>query len=610
MHAFELPERISREDLFGNPEKAMAQVSPDGKRLAYLAPDEGVLNLWVRTVGETDDRVVTRDRLQGIRSYGWAYDSRHLLYVQDVGGDENWHVWSVDLEGTAIRDMTPFLGVQASVVASVPEQPNTVLVAMNIRDARVHDVYSLELSTGALVLAVENPGDIVGWYADRELQVRAAMAATPDGGFQLRVREDVGSSFRELVTWPADEEGQAHGFTPDGNGMYISTSLGADTAELRVLDIGSGTEQTLASDPAFDVDEVLRHPTEHHAQAVAFVRKRLEWTALDADIREDFARLARAHDGEFHLVSRDLADRTWIVLYVNDTSPAAYYLYDRTAGDLRFLFTTRPALEKAELAPMLPVEVPSRDGLTLYCYLTLPVGIEPQGLPLVLNVHGGPWHRDVWGYDPEAQWLANRGYACLQVNFRGSTGFGKRFLHAGDREWGAGMHDDLLDAVQWAVGKGYADPKRVAIYGGSYGGYAALVGASFTPDVFACAIDMVGPSSLRTLIASIPPYWEPLKRLFTKRIGDPETEPEFLDSRSPLYRADAIRCPLLIAQGANDPRVKQAESEQIVAALRERNTPVEYLLFEDEGHGFARPENRLKFYEAAEAFLEKHLAHS
>lgn len=603
MPSFALPDLISREDLFGNPEKASPQLSPDGKRLAYLAPDEGVLNVWVRTVGAEDDRVVTRDRKRGIRMYAWAFDNRRILYLQDADGDENWHLWSADIEGTEIRDMTPFLGAQASIVGAIPEEADTILVSINARDARVHDVYRLSLSTGALVREVDNPGDVVGWYADGDLHVRGAMAATPDGGFELRARREADGEFRTIVVWPADEDGHTHGFTRDGSAMYISSSLGANTAELRLLNIQTGEEETLASDPVADVDDIICHPTLHHVQAAGFVRHRLEWRILDDSIREDFQRLSEGHPGEFHLASRDLADRVWIVLYVNDTSPASYYVYDRGSGSLSFLFTTRPALETAVLAEMRPVEIPTRDGLTLYSYLTLPVGVEPSSLPLVLNVHGGPWHRDVWGYDPEAQWLANRGYACLQVNFRGSTGFGKSFLHAGDREWGAKMHDDLIDAVQWAGAKGYADADRVAIYGGSYGGYAALVGAAFTPDVFACAVDIVGPSSLRTLIGSIPPYWEPLRRMFTKRVGDPETEPDFLDARSPLYRAGDIRRPLLIAQGANDPRVKQAESEQIVAALRERDTPVEYMLFEDEGHGFARPENRLRFYAAAERFL-------
>lgn len=607
MYLLELPDIIAREDLFGNPEKASPELSPDGQRLAYLAPDEGVLNVWVRTVGQTDDRPVTRDRKRGIRMHAWAYDNRHLLYLQDFDGDENWHVWSVDLESGIIRDMTPFLGAQSSIVAMEPDFPSTLLVSHNARDARVHDVYRLDLSTGALTPEVENPGDVVGWYADANLNVLGALAGTEEGGFQFRVRGGPEEDFRPLITWPADEEGHPRGFTLDGRHVYVTSSIGSDTAELRVVDVLTGAETTIAADPVVDVRYLIVHPTTRRVQAAGVIRHRLEWKVLDESIRADFEKLHAAHSGEMHLVSRDLADRTWIVLYVNDTSPASYYVYDRATGRLDFLFTTRPALEKATLAEMRAVEIPTRDGLTLYSYLTLPVGVEPRNLPMVLNVHGGPWARDVWGYDPEAQWLANRGYACLQVNFRGSTGFGKRFLHAGDREWGAKMHDDLIDAVNWAVEHGYADPKRVAIYGGSYGGYAALVGAAFTPDVFACAVDIVGPSSLRTLINSIPPYWEPLRRMFTTRVGDPETEPDFLDSRSPLYKADAIQCPLLIAQGANDPRVKRTESEQIVEALRSRGKEVEYLVFEDEGHGFARPENRLQFYAAAERFLARHL---
>lgn len=607
MLSLALPPIIPREDLFGNPEKTSPKLSPDGARLAYIAPDEGVLNVWVRTVGQTDDRVVTRDRKRGIRMYAWAYNGRHLLYIQDLDGDENWHIWSVDFETNAIRDLTPFLGVQAQLVAMDPRFPEEILVGLNLRDARVHDVYRLSLTTGALVPEVENPGDVMGWIADPSFVIRGAQAATPDGGTELRVRESADAPWKTLVVWGPDEEGTAYGFTADGRSLYIGSSLNADTEELRLLDTATGAEETLAANPEVDLGEIIFHPTEHRVQVVGFNKHRLVWTALDPEIADDLKALEEADPGEPHLVSRDLADRTWIVLYQQDRAPAAYYLYHRSTRQREFLFSARPKLQQYTLAEMRPVSILSRDGLTLHGYLTLPPGIEPKSLPMVLNVHGGPWGRDTWGYDPEAQWLANRGYACLQVNFRGSAGFGKRFLHAGDREWGAKMHDDLIDAVNWAVSEGIADPKRVAIYGGSYGGYAALVGAAFTPEVFCCAVDIVGPSSLRTLINSIPPYWEPLKKMFTVRVGDPETEPEFLDSRSPLYKADQIVCPLLIAQGANDPRVKQAESEQIVAALRERGKPVEYLLFEDEGHGFARPENRLKFYAAAERFLAKYL---
>lgn len=607
MLSFDLPPLVPREDLFGNPEKASPTISPDAKRLAYLAPDEGVLNVWVRTVGKEDDRSVTRDRKRGIRMYLWAYDGAHILYLQDRDGDENWHVYAANLNTGDIRDLTPHENVQAQLVAVDHRFPNEILVGLNLRDATVHDVHRVNLATGEAKLEVENPGNIVGWVADSQFQVRGAQAALPDGGFQLLARETTAAEWKPLVTWGPDEEGHPYGFTPDGRGIYVGSSIGSDTQQLRTVDVVTGAEETLASNPSVDLEEVLAHPTQDHIQAVAFNEDRLKWNILDPAIADDMNALKRYRDGDVHVASRSLDDHTWIVLYMLDNAPAAYYTYRRDARAIDFLFTTRPVLEKQTLATMKPVHVTTRDGLMLHCYLTLPPGIEPTNLPLVLNVHGGPWARDRWGYHPEAQWLANRGYACLQVNFRGSTGFGKRFLHAGDREWGAKMHDDLLDAVHWAVQQGIADPRRVAIYGGSYGGYAALVGAAFTPEVFACSVDIVGPSSIRTLIASIPPYWEPLKKLFYVRVGDPDTEPEFLDSRSPLYKADQIQCPLLIAQGANDPRVKQAESEQIVKALRDRGKEVEYLLFEDEGHGFARPENRLNFYAHAEKFLAKHL---
>jgi len=598
---------IPRETLFGNPERLSPQLSPDGRRLAYVAPHEGVLNVWVSTLGTEDQRVVTRDRKRGIRSCFWALDGSRILYMQDADGDENWHLWSAEPDTGVIRDMTPYLGAQAHLVALDPERPSEALVALNLRDARAHDVYRIDLESGATALVETNPGDVVGWLADARMEVRAATVATPDGGFALRVRDASDSEWRTIVTWGPDDEGQAHAFSRDGQEIYLSSNLGTDTKELRALDLASGGERTLASHPEVDVDDILEHPRGHAVRAARFALDRAEWRAVDPSVAVDLERLSDPARGDFAVVSMDLDDRQWVVLYSADRAPASYYLYRRDTGDIEYLFSARPALEEATLAEMRPVRVPARDGLVLHSYLTIPPWCEPRGLPLVLNVHGGPWARDTWGYDPEAQWLANRGYACLQVNYRGSAGFGKRFLHAGDREWGAKMHDDLIDAVEWAVREGIADRSRVAIYGGSYGGYAALVGAAFTPDVFACAVDIVGPSSLRTLIASIPPYWEPLRRMFYHRIGNPETEPEFLDERSPLHRAADIRCPLLIAQGANDPRVKQQESEQIVEAIRSRGGEVEYMVFEDEGHGFARPENRLRFYTAAERFLAARL---
>ena len=600
---------IPREVLFGNPLKAQPRISPDGKRLAYLAPVDGVLNVWVGSVGGDNFRPVTEDRERGIRLYFWAEDDRHLLYLQDAAGDENWRLYAVDLDGGGTRDLTPFEEVQAQVVDKSRHRPDELIIGLNKRDPRMHDAHRLRLSTGELELVAENPGNVAGWVADADLEVRGALAAKPDGGFDLLVREAGGEDWRQVVGW-GPEDGLASGpvgFTEDGERMYLRDSRDANASRLVALDLQTGTVNLLVEDPRYDVADVMIDPETHEAQAAAVERARTEWVVLDDGIREDFQEVRRLARGDFAVASRDRADDTWIVAFTSDDGGASYYAYNRGGREGAHLFDARPDLSEYALARTDPVSFTARDGLRIEGYLTLPPGRRREGLPMVLNVHGGPWARDVWGYDPEAQWFANRGYACLQVNFRGSTGYGKDFLNAGNREWGAKMHDDLVDAVGWAIEEGVADPDRVGIYGGSYGGYAALAGATFTPDLFRCAVDLVGPSSLITLIRSIPPYWEPLKVIFTERVGDPETEEEFLKDRSPLFFVDRIRIPMLIAQGANDPRVKQAESEQIVAAMQERGIDHEYLLFEDEGHGFARPENRLRFYAAAERFLARHL---
>jgi dipeptidyl aminopeptidase/acylaminoacyl peptidase len=599
---------IPRDVLFGNPERANPQISPDGKMLAWLAPDEGVLNVWVRTLGKSDDRVVTSDRKRGVRVYFWQQDSAHLLHLQDTGGDENWRLYQTDLATKATRDLTPFEKVQAQVVASSPRVPGQLLVGLNQRDPRSFDVHRLDLATGKLELDTQNPGDVLGWTADEDLKVRACEVVSPDGGAIIRVRDTVDAAWREFQKWPAEDSfGRIAGFSGDGKALWLVSSVGAETARLVEANLATGEQKVLAEDPRYDAGAVMTHPKDGHLEAVQFQRARNEWQALDPGLEADITALKRVRDGDFSIASRDDANRTWVVAYVSDDSPVAYCTWDRATKKVTHLFTNRPKLEKATLSKMKPVSFPARDGLKLEGYLTTPAGAPAGKLPLVLNVHGGPWGRDTWGLNNEAQWLANRGYAVLQVNFRGSTGYGKKHVNAGDREWGGKMHDDLIDAVKWAVDSGVADPKRVAIYGGSYGGYAALVGASFTPDVFACAVDIVGPSSIATLIKSIPPYWKPFLAVFNRRVGNLETEEEFLNSRSPITKVDAIKIPLLVAQGANDPRVKQAESEAIVAAVRKKGKDVEYLLFGDEGHGFARPENRMAFYASAEAFLAKHL---
>jgi len=604
-----LPEgMIPREILFGNPEKAGPEISPDGAKLGWLAPSNGVLNVWVRTIGKTDDQVVTSDKKRGIRFFAWQYDGEHIIYIQDKDGDENWHLYQTSLKTKMTRDLTPFDGIQARAVAYDPKFPDQILLGLNIRDRRLHDVYRVNLKNGAVELDTQNPGDVSGWTADHELQVRAASASTPDGGTVVRIRENASSPWKEFQRWSGDESfGGVEAFTPDNNGVLLVSSVGANASRLLEVDLATGRSKVIAEDPQYDVSGVMINPKTKKLEAVAFIRTRREWMLIDKSLQADFDALHKVRDGDFSVSSRDLEDKTWLVSFISDDAPIYYYAFDRATKKASLLFSNRPALEKYKLAKMRPISFKARDGMTIYGYLTLPVDAPPKNLPMILDVHGGPWGRDTWGLHNEAQWLANRGYAVLLINFRGSTGYGKAYLNAGDREWAGKMHADLIDGKNWAVQQGYADPKKICIMGGSYGGYATLVGVTFTPDDFACGVDIVGPSNIATLIRSIPPYWVPVKSLFDKRVGKVETEEEFLKSRSPLFKADQIKVPLLIGQGANDPRVKQAESDQIVAALRKNNKPVEYIVFPDEGHGFARPENRLAFFAAVEQFLAKQL---
>ena len=593
---------IPREVLFGNPERIAPRLSPDGTRLAYLAPVSNVLNVWV---GPVDDvataEPVTNDTERGIRSYFWAEDGRHLVYLQDTGGDENWHVHLVDPETRESRNVTPFEGVQADLLASSREQPEVLVVGLNRDNPELHDAYRLDLRDGELTLLARNPG-YVAWLIDHDLQVRGGLQPLPDGAVDVRVDDRVLLHVAAEDAWTIDPIG----FTADGGGVLLLTSSGRNAAALCRVDIETGHLEELAGDPTYDVSGVDVNPGTHEVEVVSIRRERIDHRSLDSQRDADLAAMQAVAPGELVLGTRDHADRLRIIGFAADDGPIAYHLFDRADGTARFLFHHQPRLAEHTLQPMEPFSFAARDGLEMHGYLTFP----PDGrtdLPAVLFVHGGPWARDVWGYSASAQWMANRGYLCIQVNYRGSTGYGKAFLNAANREWAASMHDDLIDAVEHVVAAGYADRSRIAIYGGSYGGYAALVGATFTPDVFACAVDIVGPSNLKTLIESIPPYWAPMLTQFKQRVGDPDTEPDFLWSRSPLSRVDQIRIPMLIAQGANDPRVKQAESDQIVAAMEQRGIPHRYLVYPDEGHGFAKPQNAMSFQAEAERFLAEHL---
>jgi dipeptidyl aminopeptidase/acylaminoacyl peptidase len=622
---------IPREVLFGNPERINPHISPDGTRLAWIAPRDGVLNVWVAPVGASGvdwdaATAVTDDTDRGIRGYAWARDGRHLLYVQDTGGDENWRLYDVDLQALAAaggqvdpaatggqanwakRDLTPYEGIQARILATRKSHRDEVLVGLNRDNPQLHDVYRLDLKTGELVKLIDNPG-YAGWIADEDMVVRGAISPLPDGGYDVLIRDDAESDWRTLLTIPAEDvpPSDVLAFTGDGKSLLGISSVGVNTGRLVRVDLESGDAQVLLEDPEADVSGAVLHPDTREPQIALVLKDRAEYHVLDPAVQPDYEAVRALHSGDPRLAGRDEADETWLVAFTDDAGPVRYYSYDRASRTGSFLFDSRPALSRYELARMEPFSFVTRDGLTVHGYVTFPPGGGRSGLPAVLDVHGGPTVRDVWGWNPEAQWLANRGYLCIQVNYRGSTGYGKAFVNAGDREWGGKMHDDLIDAVRHVVEQGWADPDRIAIFGGSYGGYAALVGAAFTPDVFRCAVDIVGPSNLQTLLETIPPYWAPMKADLYKRVGNPETDKEFLWSRSPLSRVRDIRIPLLIAQGANDPRVKQAESEQIVAALAEAGIDYEYMLFPDEGHGFAKPENRLKFYAAAERFLAKYL---
>jgi len=605
---------IPRSVLFGNPERTSPQISPDGNSLAWIAPRDGVLNLWIAPIGGESGvdwaaaRPLTEDADRGIRMFAWAHDGRHLLYVQDVGGDENWRLYDVDPESGARRDLTPFEGIHATIIGTSKRRPDEVLVGINADNPQLHDVYRLHLGSGELVKEIENPG-YAGWLADEDLAVRCAIAPLPDGSFDVLVRDSGEGEFRHLLSVPAEDATSTDvvSFSGDGRSVLMISAAGSDTGRLTRVDLATGESTVLAEDPEADVSGVLLHPDTRDPLIVMVLKDRMTYTVLDPSVADDLKAVRALHPGDPTFSDRDEADTTWLIAFTVDAGSVTYFMYDRATKTGRLLFSARPALDGYELAPMEPFSFTARDGLLIHGYVTFPPGLGRTGLPAVVDVHGGPQVRDTWGYNPEAQWFANRGYLCIQVNYRGSTGYGKAFIAAGDREWGGKMHDDLIDAVGHAVGQGWADKSKVAIYGGSYGGYAALVGAAFTPDVFCCAVDIVGPSNLKTLLETIPPYWAPMIAQLYRRVGNPETDADFLWSRSPLSRAHDIRIPLLIAQGANDPRVKQAESEQIVAALTEAGIDHEYMLFPDEGHGFAKPENRIKFYTAAERFLAKYL---
>jgi dipeptidyl aminopeptidase/acylaminoacyl peptidase len=605
---------IPRAVLFGNPVRAQARLSSDGQFLSFLAPRDGVLNIWLAPFGKLDAaKPITHDRKRGIRQHLWADDGRHILFLQDEGGDENWRVHSVDVVSGKEVNLTPFEQVHAEIVGLSPERPDVVLIGLNDRAPEWHDLYEVNIATGERKLVEQNNEEFGGYLEDPQLHPRVAVKSLEDGGGELYRK--TANGWKSFLKY-----GQSDSLTlrpiaveSGGNTLLMLTSVGRDKAALVRVDLESGQQSVLAESNKADISEVWLEPRSRKPQAYAVEYLTTELQALAAPVEHDIERLQKALGPQFELVSQTIDDTKWVVVVDDPVNVTTSYLYERGSGKVTKLFDQRPDLVGQPLQPMKPVEIRARDGLTLVGYLTLPpaaAGAEPAAkpgrpLPMVLDVHGGPWARDSYGFNPEHQWLANRGYAVLSVNYRGSTGFGKRFINAGDLEWGRRMHDDLLDAVDWAIREKIAQPDKIAVYGGSYGGYAVLAGLTFTPDRFACGVDIVGPSNLITLLNSIPPYWKSFLEDMARRVGDPRTEQgrELLKERSPLTYVDRISRPLLIAQGANDPRVKQAESDQIVGAMKAKKLPVTYVLYPDEGHGFARPQNRIAFYAVTEGFL-------
>lgn len=598
---------IPRKILFGNSERVNVSISSDGKNLAYLAPKNGIMNVHVAPIADFKTaRPVTDDKKRGISYYDWAFNNKHIVHAQDLEGNENYTIFSTDIETNTTIPLTKS-GARAVVLNTSPNFPDEILVGINARTPEYFDIYKVNVVTGKSQLLYEN-NEYYDLTIDDDFKLRFAVKKLADGTDEIYQFDGAGQT-KLFDTIPSDDTLTTDiiDFNKSGDSIYMLDSRNRNTSALFSLNLQTSEKKLLIKDDDADVKGLIIHPTEKTVQAATAEYARREWHFLDEAFKNELEYLQDVHSGEVLLTSRSLDNNHWIVAYSNDTEPVAYYHFDRVKKQARFMFFNQPALANYKLQPMESVVIKARDGWELVSYLTKP---KNTPAPMVLLVHGGPNARDSWGYRSSHQWLANRGYAVLSVNYRGSVGFGKEFINAGNGEWANEMHNDLVDAVNWAIDNKITTKDKVAIMGGSYGGYATLVGLTFTPDLFACGVDICGISNLMTFLDSIPPYWKPLRALLVKMLGadsDSEEGQMILKSRSPLTFVDRIKKPLLIGQGQNDPRVKKAESDQIVSKMKEQNIPVTYVLYPDEGHGFMRPENSMSFFAIAEHFLAKYL---
>ena len=615
----QIPPVIDREVFFGDPEIAGSQISPDGNYISFLKPFNGVLNIWVKTVEQKfeDAHPLTADTARPIRGYFWSRDSKYILYVQDKGGDENFRIYKVDPAGKGepvptSTDLTPLEKVRAIIIDVPRNKPDEIIIGLNDRDPKLHDVYKLNLKSGERTLIRENKNNMAGWVTDTDGNLKLGIRIMPDGGTEiLKLLKDTVESVYQVDN---EETVSPVEFTPDGSSFYLLTNKGddIDKTELLLFNLKNGKTNLIDKDPEDEVDlsNAIFSDITHKLLATVYIGDKQRIYPKDDQFAENYEKLKKAvPEGDYRLNSVSADEKKWIVSVSSDVDPGSTYLFNTETGAAEFLYKSRPELNNDYLAEMKPVSYKARDGMIIHGYLTLPKGIEAKNLPVVMFIHGGPWSRDYWGYNSYIQFLANRGYAVLQPNFRGSSGYGKKYLNSGNKEWGLAMQDDITDGARWLINQGIADPKKISIAGGSYGGYATLAGLAFTPDLYAAGFDIVGPSNIITLLKSIPPYWTPIKKMFDVRVGDMNNTDDLklLQNVSPFNHAKAITAPLYVVQGANDPRVNKAESDQIVAALRDLGRDVEYMVAPDEGHGFAGLKNRMAMIVAMEKFLSKHI---